>query len=255
MSNSLRIRTPNSRIDYINGLGLAASRDAPVAKRARPADEAASANTVDGSTVSFVAGFPVLQKYDVLNSTLLAQLAANFAHDRENETEQWYRKYLEVLENVGWVLQGFSFAKYNAASASFTMDKIVLTIIAALATGSQLAVVAAALNALREAGDDDKALTVFDAGGSSGPAGNFQISGATCDPDKNTSMTLGSFYFKSTEHRARFLFWEWSSQSVNMYYSAQSVTLNDQIYAMVRQAVIDKLGDNAQKYIADIQIG
>lgn len=255
MSNSFRIRKPESRINYINSLGLAASRDMSATQLPTRSEEAPSANAVDGSTVSFVSGFPTVQKNDVLNSTLLAQLAANFAYDRETETEQWYRKYLEVLENVGWVLQGFAFAKYNSASASFTMDKVVLTIIAALATQVQLAVVTATLNALRQAGDSDKALEVFDAGGSSGPAGNFQISGATCDPDKNTSMTLGSFYFRTTEHRARFLFWEWNSQSTNMYYSSQSVTLNDQIYATVRQAVIDKLGENALKYVADIQIG
>jgi hypothetical protein len=190
-----------------------------------------------------------------LNSTLLAQLAANFAFDRENQTVQWYQKYIEVLENVGWVLQGFAFAKFNSASASFTMDKVVLNIIAAIATGSQLAVVAPTLDALRKADQGDKALTILDTGGSSGPAGNFQISGVTIDSDKNTAMTLGSFYYKATENRTRFLFWEWKSTSVNMYYSSQSITLNDQIYAMVRTEVVKKLGDNAKKYIAEIKIG
>ncbi|MBK8623025.1 MAG: hypothetical protein IPN79_15045 [Saprospiraceae bacterium] len=254
MGNESIVKLVKDRVSYINSLQLAAPTEADLREVFVRADET-SANAVAGSTVSFVTGFPKLQKYDVLNSTLLAQLAANFAFDRESETEDWYRKYTEVLENLGWVLQGFSFAKYNSASANFTMDKVVLNVIAAIATGGQLAVVSATLKALSEAAGDDKALTLLDTNGSSGPAGNFQISAATIDNDLNVSMTLGAFYFKSTEHRTRFLFWSWSSTSVNMYYSAQAVTLNDQIYAMVRQAVIDKLGNNAQKYVADIQIG
>jgi hypothetical protein len=254
MKSNIEIKAVADCLNYISSLRLAAPNDLP-AGTLSAANEKESANSVAGSTVSFVAGFPALQKYDVLNSTLLAQLAANYAFDRETATEQWYRKYLEVLENVGWVLQGFSFAKFNSASAEFTMDKVVLNVIAAIATGGQLAVVSATLAALRNAGEGDRALTIFDTNGSSGAAGNFQISGATVDPDKNVSMTLGSFYFKSTEHRSRFLFWSWASTQVNMYYSSQSVTLNDQIYAMVRQAVIEKLGANAQKYIADIDLG
>jgi hypothetical protein len=33
------------------------------------------------------------------------------------------------------------------------------------------------------------------------------------------------------------------------------VTLNDQIYSVVRADVVKKLGDNAKKYIAEIKIG
>lgn len=254
MKNVSIVKEVRDRDSYIKSLKLAAPSESEI-RELFVNDAESSANSVAGSTVSFVTGFPKLQKYDVLNSTLLAQLAANYAFDRESETEDWYRKYTEVLENVGWVLQGFSFAKYNSASTTFTMDKVVLNIIAAIATGGQLAVVSATLKALSEAGEDDKALTLLDTNGSSGPAGNFQISGATVDVDLNVSMTLGAFYFKSTEHKSRFLFWSWKSTEVNMYYSAQSVTLNDQIYAMVRQAVIEKLGSNAQKYVADINIG
>jgi hypothetical protein len=253
VSNPLAIRTPADRRAYIDSLGLAASRDMP-ATEVVAADEKESANAVDGSTVAFVTGFPLLQKTDLLNSALLAQLAANYAFDRENATDQWYRKYVEVLENLGWVIFGFGFTKVHNVGASFLMDKVALNVIAALATGNQLAMAIATLDALRKTGNE-KALTLFDGAASTGAAGNFQISAATCDADKNTSMTLGGFFFKSTEHRAKFLWWEWKSASVNMFYACQTVTLNDQIYSVVRADVVKKLGDNAKKYIAEIKIG
>ncbi|HEX3101330.1 MAG TPA: hypothetical protein VHQ01_06055 [Pyrinomonadaceae bacterium] len=257
MSSSLKIRTPGDRISYIRSLDLAAAqdmRDLPLTMPLEVSVDAPSASASGGSTVSFVKGFPLLQRSDVLNSTLLAQLAANAAFDREQATVEWYGKYIEVLENVGWVLQGFSFASFYSGSASFTLDKVVLNIIAAIATQNELAVVKATLDALQKSGDNDKPLKILDTEGSSGPAGNFQISGATVDADKNTSMTLGAFYFKATEHRTRFLWWEWRSAEINVYYGAQSVTLNDEVYATVRAAVKEKLGANAAKFIADIKI-
>jgi hypothetical protein len=130
----------------------------------------------------------------------------------------------------------------------------VLDILAAVATGNQAAVMAATLKALRDADPGSKALTLFDTGGSTGAGGSFQISGATSDKDGNVAMALGAFYFKTTEHRTRFLFWEWQSSSINMYSSAQAVTLNEPIYATVRAEVAKKLGDKAKMFVANIEI-
>ncbi|NJN74880.1 MAG: hypothetical protein HC799_19910 [Limnothrix sp. RL_2_0] len=87
-----------------------------------------------GSLVSFVAGVSTEHQNDVLNSTLLAQLAANKKFDREKDTEQWYKFYREVLENVGWVIQEFDFQRYAPSGATFEMNKVVLDILAAIAT-------------------------------------------------------------------------------------------------------------------------
>jgi hypothetical protein len=252
VTNSLTIRTPADRISYIRSLDLAVARDMPIAT-VRMDDEKESADVVDGSTVSFVSGVPALQKADVLNSTLLAQLAANKKYDRENETIEWYHFYTKILENLGWVLQGLQFAKYVSGTGTFTMDKAVLDILKVVATGNQAAAIAATLTALGDA-DNGKALTIFDSGGSTAEAGAFQISCATADKDGNVAMALGAFYFKATEHHTRFLFWEWKSTSVNMYSSAQSVTLNEPYYATVRAEVIAKLGTNAKKFIAGIEL-
>lgn len=67
--------------------------------------------------------------------------------------------------------------------------------------------------------------------------------------------SAGKMFTLSTAHQTRFLFWTYNSTDINMYFSAQSVTLNDLVYAYVLQAVIEKLGANAVKYVTDIQIG
>src|SRR5216683_1057876 len=49
-----------------------------------------------GSVVSFVSGVSSRNQTDVLNTTLLAQLAANKKFDREIDTVNWYKFYRSV---------------------------------------------------------------------------------------------------------------------------------------------------------------
>lgn len=255
--SDIDIRQIQSREQYIKDLDLAVPAESLLSLSAEKLafnEEGETAFVDSGSTVSFVGGVPLVKQQDVLNSTLLAQLAANKKYDRESQTEAWYGYYREVLENVGWVVQSFSFTKYTETGATIKLDKTALAIIAEIASGNELTVLASTLKALEESDPDSKQTTLFDSNGSQGEAGNFQLSTASVDPNGNIQMTLGAFYFKSSEHKSRFLFVTWSTKNINLYFGAQSVILNEQIYATVRQTVIDKLGDNAQKFVADLDI-
>ncbi len=207
-----------------------------------------------GSTVSFVGNLSVDRQHDVLNSTLLAQLAANKKFDREQRTQEWYEYYRSVLENLGWVVTNFGFQRYTEAGASLRLDKTALSLIGAIASGNELAVLTKALDVLKNADPDSKEATIFDVNGSTGENGNFQIASCSQDPSGNVQSAFGAFYFKASETHGRFLFWSWTTKSINFYFSTQSVALNEQIYATVRQAVIDKLGTNAKTFVAGIEI-
>ena len=50
-----------------------------------------------GSLASFTSKLSSVHRSDVPNGTLLAQLAASKHHDRNKETDKWYKKYLYVL--------------------------------------------------------------------------------------------------------------------------------------------------------------
>lgn len=256
----MKISATQSVFNYINELELAATSAVHLKHEVKPLEllnkstDEKSAAVDAGSTVSFVSGIPTQQKQDVLNSTLLAQLAANHAYDREKDTEQWYRKYSEVLQNIGWVTSAFGFEHYKSSSDSLQMSKVALDIIGSIASGNELDVLETTLQALNHLDPGSDAFEVFGQNGSSSDGGNFQLGTAAMDDNQDVSMCLGAFYFKANEHKTNFLFWSWSTKSVQMYTSAQNIVLNNQIYAKVRNAVIDKLGDKAQQFIKDIQI-
>lgn len=258
----MQTKSIQNRIDYIANLELAtyngrlqeASSDQQTQRDLAGDLNLKSANVVDGSTVSFQVGVPKQQQGDVLDSTLLAQLAANKAFDRETETEAWYGKYREVLENLGWVVSSFGFSRLTDSGATIKLDKVALQLMAAAVSGNELALLTQTLDALENMDDDSKAITLFDGSGSNAEGGNFQISAASLDPNNNVNMSLGTFYFKATEHKARFLFIRWKTHSINIYGSAQNVTLNERIYDQVRNAVTEKLGKKATALVASIDI-
>ena len=207
----------------------------------------------DGSLISFVSGVSGQSRADVLNSTLLAQLAANKKYDRWKDTKDWYEFYVNVLENVGWVLQSFEFSEYQAHGATLEVDKAVLEILAAIASQDQIAVATETMNALKALSSDDGKVVLFSTASSSLGSGSFQIN-AVNETNGAVAMGLGAFYFNSTQSTTRFLWFTYDSSDMDLFKAAQSVTLNLQIYDKVRQAVIDKLGQNATTFVADLDI-
>lgn len=207
----------------------------------------------DGSMVSFVAGLSATHKSDVLNSTLLAQLAANKQFDREEKTEAWYDFYRTVLENVGWVIQAFDFTRFETAGATFSVDEVVVKILAAIATQNDIAVVTETLEAMKALTAEDGRVVLFNQESHSLQKGNFQI-GVCSESDGVVVMKIGTFYFSTTQQVTRLLWMQFSSSESGFYQGAQTVNLNEEVYAQVRQQVVDKLGDKARTFVADLDI-
>ncbi len=253
--DTLVITDQQKRIDYINSLDLAELPfdTSKFSKTVVQESDENSAYVTAGGIVSFVAGLAMLQKQDVLNSTLLAQLAANKAFNRETQTVAWFNKYREVLENVGWVVGSFDFTRYQSSGSTFTVETVVMQLIAAIATQNALLVTQASIAAIKAMSAGSKQFAIWDSTTHNSSNGNFQI--APCvNSDGNVAMALGAFYFSSETVDSQFLWFSYSSSRIDLYKGGQLVVLNEQIYALVRQQVINKLGNKATQYIADLEI-
>ena len=219
-----------------------------------PPDTTRDGYITGGGVATFTENVSGQVKQDILNATLLAQLAATKKYDRERSTEEWYREYNRVLGIVGFVIEGFEFDRYTASGSTLSMDEAVLEIIGALATGNEVAVLTATLDAMRNLSNDDKRIVLFDSHGSQSSYGNFQVYPCSQSPNGDVSLTLGAFYFKGTQKNTNFLFFHWSSSSTHLYKGVQKAVLNTEVYAAVRSSIVAKLGDNAVSLVASIDI-
>lgn len=243
--------TLEQRLAYIVNLELA---DAPRA-RLIAADEGEDGAAVNaGSVVSFVANVGSQHREDALNSTLFAQLGANAAWDRYAEPVNWYKKYNEIMENVGWVIQEFSFDKLHSNSASFTVDKVLLELLAALMSEDEARVLEEAINALKALSGDSNTAKIFENSSHDYKKANAQL-GVASDEDGVLVMKMGFFYVSTVQNITRVLWFEFKSGESDMFKAKSSINLNEQVYGQVRQTVIDKLGARAKKYIDDLPLG
>ncbi len=259
MTDVQEMTDAKKRIDYIKSLEIAEPSDQireldlSGAAAAEDHDGEASGYVADGSLVSFVSDVGTQAQQDVLNSTLLAQLAANKKYDRFEDTENWYKMYVEVLGKIGWVIESFDFQKYSKSGDTVRVQDVVIKLLGAIATQNGMAIFGETLEALEALSDDDGRLVLFDSQGEDLGKGNFQA-GIANETNGVVSFSVGAFHFTSEEHTTRFLWFGYSSTRMKLFQSNQQATLNESVYDQVRKAVIDKLGDSAETYIGDLEI-
>jgi N-acetylmuramoyl-L-alanine amidase len=232
-----------------------AKKAAPMRRRAEALAPAYDAKVNVGSLMSFVDGVSEQEKNDVLYSVQLAQRGASGSYDRFTQTQFWYQKYVEILENLGWATEQFAFTRYDQREGEFRMDQAALAIITAIATQNQLAVLQQSVAALSKLTEDDGTIRLFDFHSSMEGSGNFQLGAVQRSPNGALSMAVGAFYFRSIDDRRRFLFFKWGAQQVNFWTSAQRMTLNTDFYARRREGVIAKLEADAPTFIGDLKLG
>ena len=225
----------------------------PVRARALAATNVATVNV--GSLLAFVEGITEQDRSDVLYSVQLAQRAASGSFDRFTQTQFWYQKYVEVLQNLGWANEQFAFTQFDQGEGEFRMDQAALGIITAIATQNQLGVLQQSVAALSKLAEDDGVITLFDFHSSAQSSGNFQLNAVQRAANGALSMAGGAFYFHSADERRRFLFFRWGSRQIHFWTAAQRMTLNTDFYARRRAEVIAKLEADASKYIGDLKLG
>lgn len=62
-------------------------------------------------------------------------------------------------------------------------------------------------------------------------------------------MGLVGFHFTAKQSTNRFLFFEWDSESIDIYQSAQAVTLDVDVFNAVQSSIETRLGDKAKTFV------
>ena len=207
---------------------------------------------VDAGTLpAFVADVPELYRQDLLNSTLLGQLAADKLYSRTAQPQEWYKHYFATLGRVGWNCDTFDFKPLRLDTATFTFEEIALRLIAKKVTATELALATKALRSLRDLPDDDPRVIVFNGNTHSKSAVNAQVSVRTPSVMVNVGLV-----FTTGQEVTSLLVEEFETQRLDgdIQTLVQVTTLNELIYTTVRKSVIEKLGPRRKKLILELDI-
>ncbi|KAI0326057.1 hypothetical protein GY45DRAFT_1437960 [Cubamyces sp. BRFM 1775] len=246
MSESIPL---NERISFINDLEVYHD---PAISAAAAASDSATVN--GGATVSYVANLEGQMKADVINSTLLAQLAADKKYPGRpmNKMKEWYDSYRDVLAKVGWNLQHFHMTEMGNANSYGSVDKLLLQVAASYLSGNELALFTSMITALKDS-KNSNAVKLFDSKAGYFNDASFQV-GVASNSGGNAIFKIGTYQYNSSDKITSVLFFTFGSSKVSFFAGNQTMVLNENVYAQVRTMVLKKLGDNAVTLVKEIEI-
>jgi hypothetical protein len=228
---------------------------------------AASPNTPDAAViangvVSFVTGMREQNKADVRNSYLYASLVASKRFPKEDDGAQWYELFATVMSQLGWVFIDKRYSRYSSRDNSLSMDKVGLQTLGALVAGAALPgaigpallkVAGSALESLKKPGNDAP-ISLFNRNANTPGGGQFTLSACAEDDEGEVIMAFGAFHCLSKDSKGSVLFANWSNASTQIYTGDARMVLNPLVYAMARDLVLQRLGQNIESAIANYEI-
>jgi hypothetical protein len=205
------------------------------------------------SIVSFVSEINGQRRDDVLNSVLLAQLAANKLFPGDDQSLEWYKEFVKVLNNIGWDIQGAEFTHFESKDNLFEVESVIIDILMTAFGGTFVDIITKTLTAIKGLADTNGKITVFEKNTHSLSKGAFQI-GLAKEENDVVSLQIGTFLITSTNEIKRILFFKSTKDKTSLDYCSRTGTLNEVIYEKIRDSVVQKLGGKVTEFIAEVEI-
>jgi hypothetical protein len=258
-----QVSANGKRVTAESARAFVAKVQIPSAQRSRAADDTVplaldSAKTqaavVGSDIVSFVSGVTAERREAIINSSLLAQLAAKKKVSDPARIYEWYETYFDVLTNLGWVVQDRGFAEYEESAENFEAHKAILAVAAVVlgAAPTALAIVTSTINALHSMDTSRPWITIFNRESQKARTARFQISLAEQDAEGQFFVNLMAFGLEASTDVTQVLFFRVKKQSAKLQHYSGRVTINTPVLDDIRDAIKAKLVGQAKAYVSQL---
>lgn len=213
------------------------------------------AMVVGSEVVSFVKGVTAERRQDIVNSALLAQLAAN-KKAASSDIFAWYNAYFDALGQLGWVLQDSSFNAYEEQADGMEAHEAILQVATVMlgAAPTALAVVTATIKAMKSMDANSPWLTIFNRESRTAKASRFQIALAEQDENGQFMVTMMAYSLEAESSITQVLFFKIRKNKVALKHKSGKVTINESVLSSVRDKIKAKLADRVSSYVDSIDI-
>jgi hypothetical protein len=241
--------------DLARETGLRGFEDDPFGDLPLEEEQPPSGAVVGNMIESFVDGVTGQQKIDVLNSSLLAQLAANHrVPQRSSMPVEWTNAYGTILMNVAWVVPAFSFRTLRTSARRFTIDQAILALVKGFLSPGEISNLTAAMEAMKALEGEDRRFVIFERNSKKGSDGNFQVNSVGTSADGTLSLKLGAYSFDTQTDVTNVLWFQFSGNTTTLKVSKSTFVLNEAVMARIREPLVAKLGDRAKDFIGGLEL-
>jgi len=207
-----------------------------------------------GSLYSFAQNLNASDASAVLDSVLFAQAVADLEHENKKNTQEWYDEYVHWLSVQGWVTQNFSWKDLNDSTSELVMqDAILEVIISAVGSGAVYNLMLSLFQILVNKQDTPE-FTLLENKKNAKSGGGFQIGAADYSGGGAEQVVCPSMFtaYQTEETHHNFLWWSWTSSSINFYGAFNNLVLNKDAWNQVKDEVIEKLGELRTQQIGSV---
>lgn len=219
---------------YVKSLDLSGIPRGPVAQDA--ATEASEifdtaktqAQVVGSSLFSFARGVDESVREAISDSVLLAQLVANKRASAHLAPVGWYAKYVEVLQNVGWVMQAGAWSDYTTQGmTSEVHEKIIEVLTVTLGpSAAGMAIVKSALDALAAMKEGGSWFTIFSREAQHAKIARFQVGLVETGANDDVFVSLLACLIEAKKAITQVLFFKFREEQASFSASNSKVSIN-----------------------------
>lgn len=207
-----------------------------------------SAAVVEQSLMAFAAGMSRQNRTDVMNSYQFASLVASKLYDSEDQSEQWYKQNLKVMEDLGWLTVRRTYEREYSGEQSLILGAIAfkaMKVVGQAAFGGPIgdAIGKIAESALEGLGKITEAQELFKRKFKDKKGGTVGLAACLEMDDGQLMMVQTAVSTKGMVRDLDTVAFEWKNNAAYHYSGTALLTFNTQHYARVREHVEQRLGD------------
>jgi hypothetical protein len=214
----------------------------------------AQARVVGSELLAFREGVLAETREAISDSALLAQLVANKRADAAADPIGWFRQYANVLENVGWTMQEHGWNDVSASgTAADVHEKIIELLPTLLGTApGALAVVTAAVNALRGMDPKSSWIKIFSRETQKANIARFQV-GLVDDDNGAAQVSLLACVVQARSAITQVLLFKIGADQASFQASATKVSINSSALRDLTATIRAKVRAYQMDYLSSIK--
>lgn len=207
-----------------------------------------SAAVVEQSLMTFAAGMSLQNRIDVMSSYQFASLVASKLYDSEDQSEQWYKQNLKVMEDLGWLTVRRTYEREHSGEQSLVLGAIAFKAMKVVGQAVFGGPVTEAINKIAESALDGlgkftEAQELFKRNFKDKMAGTVGLTACLETDDGRLMMVQTAVSTKGMVRDLDTIAFEWKNNAAYHYSGTAFLTFNTQHYARVREHVEKRLGD------------
>lgn len=198
------------------------------------------------------------QRAAVSDCLLLAQLAANKATEQAPDLMTWYRKYVDVLQGIGWTVQGMNLEEQQASATDLNVHNAIIPVLAAMLgpAGMAASLVVKVLEGLQQMDSSTPWITLFSRSSQHASGAKFQLGfvDAGAGEGIDLQVRLVAVAIDSTGTITQVLFFKLGSQDARIKAGQTQLGIVGSRLDAIKAAVADRVSPFVAANIAKIDL-